>query len=201
MENLLQIIFSGVVATSTVVYAVLTWKLVKETELIRKFQIKPDVRIYFERGEANNNLLFIVVENQGFGTALNVKFQVLKNLESYPRDYFDIDGKGVFKHGIVSFYPNQKHRYYILAVESSNYNEVIEESLIIKTTYQDITRKKFECQFNLPVKETIGIGSSIPPDNYLGRIPFYLGRIDKSLKTLDNSVGELLTSKGDEQEQ
>lgn len=200
MENLLQIIFSGVVAASTVVYAVLTWKLVKETRLIRQFQIKPDVRIYFERGEANDKLLFIVVENQGFGAALNVNFQVLKNLESYPGKYFDIVGKGVFKHGIVSLYPNQKHRYFVLAIEKANYIKVIEESLIVKTTYQDVTNKKFDYEFNLLIRETIGKGTSIPPDNYSGRIPFYLERIDKSLKSLNKLVSELLSSKEGELE-
>lgn len=201
MENLLQIIFSGVVAASTVVYAVLTWKLVKETKMIRKFQIKPDVRIYFERGEANDKLLFIIVENQGFGAALNVKFRVIKNLKSYPGEYFDIVGKGVFKHGIVSLYPNQKHRYFVLAIEKANYDKVIEESLIIKTTYQDITNKKFDFEFNLPVGETVGIGSSIPPDNYSGRVPFYLERIDKSLKSIGKSVSELSSLKDGELEQ
>tara|TARA_R110002167_G_scaffold366458_1_gene598022 strand:- start:4910 stop:5512 length:603 start_codon:yes stop_codon:yes gene_type:complete len=200
MESLLQIIFSGIVTASTVVYALLTWRLVKETKLIREFQIKPDVRIYFERGEANNKLLFVVVENQGFGAALDVNFQVLKNLESYPEEYFNIKDKGVFKHGIVTLYPNQRHRYFILAIEKDNYNKVIEESLIIKTTYHDITNRKFNLTFNIPVKETVGVGLSTPPDNYSGRIPFYLERIDKSLKSLGKSVDELVTLKSDETE-
>lgn len=195
MENLLQIIFSGVVAVSTVVYAVLTWKLVNETKLIREFQIKPDIRIYFERGEANDKLLFIVVENQGPGAALHVKFQIIKNLESYPGEYFNITSKGVFKHGIVSLYPNQKYRYFVLAIEKANYEKVIEESLIIKTTFQSITRKKFVYEFNLPISETTGISSSIPPDNYSGRVSFYLEGIDKSLKAIGKSLSELPSSK------
>ena len=37
----LTIFFSGVVAASTVVYAVLTWKLVSETRKMREVQTEP----------------------------------------------------------------------------------------------------------------------------------------------------------------
>jgi hypothetical protein len=191
MGDLIQIIFSGIVTISTVVYAVLTWKLVKETKLIREFQIRPDVRIYFERGEANNMLLYITVENQGLGAAMNVKFEIVKNLEYYSNEYLNITEKGVFKHGIVTFYPNQKHRYFVSALEKSNYDKVIEETLIIKSTYQDITKNKYNIEFYLPVKEIIGIGKSTPPDNYIGRIPFYLEKIDGTLKIISKKVDDI----------
>lgn len=192
MEDLIQIIFSGIVIFSTVVYAVLTWRLVKETKKIRLFQIKPDIRVYFERGEANEQLLYIVVENQGFGAALNVSFQILKNLESYKGEYFNLKGKGVFKHGIVTLYPSQRHRYFVLPLEKENFDKIISETLIVKVNYRDITDKKFEETFSLPIIETVGVGKSIPPDTYSGRVPFYLEKIDKSLKGLSAAIDKLV---------
>ena len=43
INNLLITIFTGVVAISTVFYAILTCKLVSETKRMRKFQTEPRV--------------------------------------------------------------------------------------------------------------------------------------------------------------
>lgn len=80
MENIFQIVFSGIVAVSTVVYAILTWRLVRETRMMRQFQITPDIQIYFDRGETGSKYLYINIINKGIGTAKNVSLKSLKTL-------------------------------------------------------------------------------------------------------------------------
>ena len=71
----LQLLFSAVVALSTVVYSILTWKLVSETRRMREFQITPDINIYFEGSEADASFFHIVFKNSGLGYAKNVNLK------------------------------------------------------------------------------------------------------------------------------
>ncbi|PKB44376.1 hypothetical protein AX016_2595 [Cellulophaga sp. RHA19] len=190
--EILQIIFSGIVTLSTIVYAILTWKLVKETRMMREFQLKPDIRIYFERGEIETNYVYLVLENKGFGTALNVNFIFLSNLSSYSDDYFDVKNKGVFKNGVAAFYPNQKFNYYLLNVNKENHTKVNNETIKIEASYEDITKRKIKTTFDLSIAETSGIGKITPPNTYVGRIPFFLENINKSIKKINDTIEDLV---------
>lgn len=107
--------------------------------MIREFQLKPDIRIYFERGEIETNYVYLILENKGFGTTLNVNYIFFSNLSSYSDDYFDVKDKGVFKNVVSAFYPNQKFSYYLLNVNQENIsksikriNDTIEDLIIIQ---------------------------------------------------------------------
>ena len=66
-------VFSGIVAISTVVYAILTWRLVSETRSLRKAQFDPQlsVRIEIDRGD-HDGLFELVIRNHGGGAAQNI---------------------------------------------------------------------------------------------------------------------------------
>ena len=57
----LQLLYLGIVSLSTVVYSVLTWKLVSETRRMREFQITPDVNIFFERAESEKRMQVLYI--------------------------------------------------------------------------------------------------------------------------------------------
>ena len=44
-----SVLFSGLVALATVVYVVLTWKLVSETKKMRKVQTEPKICVLFNQ--------------------------------------------------------------------------------------------------------------------------------------------------------
>ena len=69
----LGIVFSGTVAASTVVYAILTCRLVSETRSLRKAQTDPQVsvRVESDRGD-HDGLLELVIRNHGGGAAQNI---------------------------------------------------------------------------------------------------------------------------------
>ncbi len=68
-------IFAGVVAISTLVYAGLTYLLVKETVKLRKVQTEPKISVYIEPEERWLNLVDLVIKNIGHGPAYGISFK------------------------------------------------------------------------------------------------------------------------------
>ena len=73
---LMNLIFSAVVMAATVVYAMLTASLVRETKRMRRAQTDPDVAVYLEHDEHNIGVLHFVVKNIGSGPAYDLKFEL-----------------------------------------------------------------------------------------------------------------------------
>ncbi|OQA92886.1 MAG: hypothetical protein BWY27_00147 [Bacteroidetes bacterium ADurb.Bin234] len=93
MNECLQIIFSGIVALSTVVYAVLTWRLVSETRKTREIQVTPDIHVFFEKSEADVHFVYIVLENFGYGIAYNTTFEIIKDFSVYDFEFERLENK------------------------------------------------------------------------------------------------------------
>ena len=72
--QILMVVFTGVVAFSTGVYAVLTWRLVTETRRMREFQMEPRVCIRVEADRTGLLGYELVIQNEGQGVAKNVRF-------------------------------------------------------------------------------------------------------------------------------
>jgi len=72
----MNLIFSAVVMAATVVYAMLTASLVRETKRMRRAQTDPDVAVYLEHDEHNIGVLHFVVKNIGSGPAYDLKFEL-----------------------------------------------------------------------------------------------------------------------------
>ena len=70
--GLLTIVFSGVVTSATVVYAILTWRLVAETRRMREIQTEPDISITTLNREESVSLVDIRFQNIGLGTAHHI---------------------------------------------------------------------------------------------------------------------------------
>lgn len=182
MINTLQIVFSAVVTLSTVVYSILTWKLVSETRKIREFQITPDVNVYFERSEADASFVYIVFKNSGLGHARKVKFRIVQDFKFYDFPHLSLEQKGIIKNGIDNFYSNQCHKFYFTDL-SKNHTEKQDSSLIIEVSYYSIDNTKTVKEFNLSLSDLQGTSVFTPPDNYIGRIAYELKEIKNLLKS------------------
>jgi hypothetical protein len=181
INEILQIIFSAVVALSTVAYSILTWRLVAETRRMREFQITPDINIFFERSEADPSFTFIVFKNSGLGYAKNVKIKIIKDFEHYDNINQELKSKGIIKNGIESFYSNQSYKFYFTDV-SQNHHQKMSDNLLLKTTYYDLNNKMFTKEINLSLFELTGMSVLTPPDSYLGMISYELSEIKKLIK-------------------
>lgn len=71
----LSVLFAGIVAISTIIYAILTGSLVRETKKMRKVQTEPKIAVYLEQNNAIQNSLDMVIKNIGMGSAHNIKFE------------------------------------------------------------------------------------------------------------------------------
>jgi len=180
-NDILQIIFSAVVALSAVFYSILTRQLVSETKKIREFQITPDINIYFERSETDASITYIIFKNTGLGYAKNVKFEILKDFTHYDNENHELKSKGIIKNGLGSFYANQIYSFYFTDV-SQNYDQKISDNLIIKITYHNLNNKKFTKKINLSLFELAGMSVLTPPDSYIGMISFELAEIKKLIQ-------------------
>lgn len=73
---MLNVIFSGLVAISTVVYAVLTWQLVSETRKMREAQQEPKFLVTTQPREDSLDFVEMIVKNIGLEPAYEVKFEI-----------------------------------------------------------------------------------------------------------------------------
>ena len=75
LGEILIIVFTGVVAGSTVAYAVLTWRLVAETRRLREAQTEPRVSMRLELAErVGHGGIELLIRNEGQGPAQNIRF-------------------------------------------------------------------------------------------------------------------------------
>src|SRR2546430_2764152 len=72
----LTLLFSCTVAIATVVYAMLTRALVRETIQLRRAGTNPDIAIYFEPDEKSISIVTLVIRNIGSGPAYRLAFTV-----------------------------------------------------------------------------------------------------------------------------
>jgi len=103
----LNLLFSFVVAISTVFYVVLTRQLVAETKRMRQAQQKPRISMTIQPREDLLNFVDLIIENIGLGAAYNVKFEIEPDSE-YGFKQGKLSNVGFIKRGISYFPPNQK---------------------------------------------------------------------------------------------
>lgn len=181
INQILTLVFSGIVAISTIVYAILTSNLVKETKATRLLQITPDVQIYLEKAETDAHLVYFIIENFGFGIAYDVRFTFIKDFEFYESDILKVSNMGSVKHGLSSFYPKQRYKYFFTNL-LTDFENKINDKIEIQVSFKDIFNSEYKRNFVLRLSEILGTGMMMsPPDSFIGRISYELTEINKKL--------------------
>ena len=139
-----SLIFSGVVAISTVIYAILTWKLVSETKKMREVQTEPKLSIFIESNPKHHVLKDLVVQNIGLGPAHDVKFETHS-------DFKLITGKALdelklIKNGIKYLSPNNRYQF-LLANLYQNFKGKANHPFEIKVSYKNSLGKLYSDSF------------------------------------------------------
>jgi hypothetical protein len=111
-------IFTAAVSASTVVYAILTWTLVRETSKMRKNQIEPYIVAYLDITETNAKIAYLKTKNVGQGVALNVKFKITKDLNYQGgRKLADYP---YFRDGVKYFSPDHLDKHLLVSFETTD---------------------------------------------------------------------------------
>ena len=173
------IIFTGVVAVSTVVYVILTGTLVYETRKMRKNQVDPYIVAYLDIAETSASIVYLKTKNIGLGVALNVKFKIIKELEYDNNE--KLSDFSYFLDGVKYFPPNHEDKHLLVTFGTDN-DAKSTDSIIFEVEYESILneKKKNRCELNL--REIVGKGNLIPPETHIGNISYRLEKIQKLLE-------------------
>ncbi|MGB8226938.1 MAG: hypothetical protein WCE45_08785 [Sedimentisphaerales bacterium] len=178
ISSISTIIFSALVAFSTVIYAVLTWKLVSETIKLRKAQTEPTISIRIEPNEHCLLYCDMIIQNIGLGPAYDLKFYLDSEIK-------DIDGKplselNLIKNGIRYLAPNSKRQFFFAQFsEKSKDTMKIRDSFEIKVIYKNSQDEILDECFTIDFSEFLGLTT-------LGELPMY--SIAKSLKAIESKI-------------
>lgn len=81
-SGVINLVFAGVVAASTAVYAWLTARLVSETRRLREAETEPRIEVFYRPRDEWISLIDIVVKNIGSGPAYDLSFRWTANTDS-----------------------------------------------------------------------------------------------------------------------
>jgi len=175
------VIFSAVVAIATIVYAILTWKLVSETRKMREAQTEPKISVTIQPIEEWTNLIDMVIQNIGLGPAYDIKFEINPDFE-YMKGKF-LSELGFMKNGIKYLAPNQKLQFFLTNM-IENFEEKIKKPFEIRVTYQNSIGKTYEDVYMIDFSQLIGLIR-------LGKPPLY--KIAKNVEEIKKDIHNLST--------
>jgi len=177
----LAVIFSFVVAFATIIYAILTWKLVSETRRMREVQTEPKVSVIIQPREERINFIDMVIQNVGLGPAYNIKFEINPDFEY-------INGKtlselGFIKNGLPYLAPKQKLQFFLTDM-TKNFEEKIKKSFKIKVIYQNGIGKSYEDVYIIDFSQLTGLV-------HFGDHPLY--KIAKEIEEIRKDIHRITT--------
>lgn len=177
-------LFSMVVAIATVIYAVLTHRLVSETRRMRQVQTEPAIAIWAEPSEFGINFLNLVIENVGQGVARNIKLSASPDIHRKPdRPLSDL---GLFKNGLPHLAPRQRIKFFLLNVldgpSKSKGGDLSHLNFQVTATYANSTGATYTESFSIDISALEGFGT-------IGTPP--LISIARDLERLQRDVGHL----------
>jgi hypothetical protein len=150
---LVNLIFSGVVMTATVVYAILTASLVKETKRMRRAQTDPEVAAYLEPDYHSIGLLHLVIRNVGSGPAHDVRFELSNvNLADWAAEA--IQRLRIWEHGIRYLAPGSSIR----TVAGAAFQEGAQDfTLTVRVLYADAENHQRDATYILDFISHTGV--------------------------------------------
>lgn len=180
-SGFLSLVFAAIVAASTVVYAILTSKLVSETRRMRKMQTEPNISVRVESNERAIKFVDIVVENIGAGPAFDVKFRLKDDLKLFANDKFS--EIGFIKNGLKYLAPKQKLRYFLLDLPRVLNDDSI-RPLEINVEFKDYLNENYKSKFEINFDEFRNLSQ-------MGSPP--LLEISRSIKKISEDLSYLVS--------
>jgi len=183
-------VFSGLVTLATLVYAVLTWKLVSETKKMRRAQTDAKVTVRVEPRKETIHLLKLIVANEGIGPAYDVKFEILPNLSSKIEASIKekIESLGYFDKGIEYLSPNQEISTFLTSI-LQDYDAKIETSFNIKVSYTNSSGQKAKDTYLIDLSIFKGLSQIGKPNLYT--IAKEIEKIQKDFHNIATGVKKL----------
>lgn len=180
-NSTLTLIFSGVVTLSTVIYAILTWRLTNETIKMRKAQTDPNIAIYLMPTKVSMHFLDLIIKNIGSGPAYDVTFKVLEEFDVADKMDRKLSEIAFLKEGIKYMPPNYSVETYAFQL-LGQYEEIIDKSIKIEVSYKNYEKKKLSEIIHLNMSQFKG-------KQTLGEEP--LIKIANSIESMKNNIQKI----------
>jgi hypothetical protein len=179
----LSILFSAAVTVATVVYAILTWKLVTETRLLREAQTEPRIEITAQPFETAFHLLRLQVRNTGLGPAQRLRFRikVIEGGEPAQRMLSELTKPNFFAKGLEYFGPGQE-RFSAFTNMTVDHNAKVAAVFEVMMRYEGATGKRYEASTFIDMAEWKGAQKLGTPS---------LHKIANSIDKLQRDIGHL----------
>ena len=187
LSEVLIVMFTGVVAVSTVAYAVLTWRLVSETSQLRKAQTEPRVSVRVEIAEmVGHGGLELVVRNEGQGPAQGISFE----FEGDPTYFVDhgnilpIDKIPAIENGLSYLGPGQSFRFLLGWLFGEAFERASQKPWTFHVDYESMSGKRARATYILDFLQfaQLPIGSASP-----------LSEMEKHVRTIKDDFHHVTT--------
>lgn len=172
-------------ALATVVYALLTWKLVSETRKMREVQTEPKVSAIIQPEEQWLNFIDLIIQNIGLGPAYNIKFEVNPDFEDRHMKLSEI---GFIKNGLKYLAPNQKIQFFLTSLVE-RYEEKVKKPFEIKITYQNFIGKTYNDIYWIDFSQQSGTCQLGKPPLY--KIAENIEEIQKDINRISNGSNKI----------
>lgn len=183
VTDVFLLVFSGVVAISTLIYAYLTWKLVGETRRMREVQTEPKISVFIELNQHFDSHIDLVIRNDGHGPAYDIQFTFHGDPTYFGEDR-PVDQLPVIRNGLTYLAPNQTFRFVLGGFIGEAFYRAIQKPWSIDVVCESQTKKSYKDSYTIDFSQfselMLGGGS-----------PLY--KIEKHLDSLNRDVHHLTT--------
>ena len=182
----ISLFLSAALVITTVVLALATGTLVRETKRMREFQETPRLSIRVEKTGETGKFLNLVLRNEGQGVAKNVRFG---DFNGYPLSYSEgveraigvsnVIDQPLFKKGLMQWESGQTFTFLLGSALDEDFTIAAQSPWIFHVQYESMSGMKFNEV--LEVDLTFLLGPYIPEVNHLKTISETLSEIHKAV--------------------
>lgn len=183
----LTVVFSAVVALSTMVYAILTWKLVTVNEKMMELQIEPNISVFLQPKEGDIYFVEMVIKNIGNGPAYNITFNVDPDFEYGENKY--LSEKGCFQK--LNYLPPGKEFKFFLTSLLEDTERKLNTKFDVKVKYYDKFDRPASEIFTIDFSEFDGLTQVGEPP--LKEIANNTSNISKNIKKISSGTKRIKT--------
>jgi hypothetical protein len=177
----------AILALTTIIYAVITSRMLYETKKMRQSQTEPDVFITVQPQEGVRVILNLVIQNIGLGAAYDLRFKVEPDIKV--RSGKNLSDINFMKHGFRYLAPKQKLECFIAGSmeEAQKKEDILHE---ITVYYRNKNKKSYEASFVLDFTEYFGM-MHVDANPFKGIVD-KLETIHKDFDNVSSSTGSKL---------
>ena len=177
----LTVIFTGIVTLSTVVYALLTGVLVKETRKMRHAQTEPRIDVIHRPRDEWIALIDVAVKNIGLGPAYDVQFDIfpLTGGETAEKLVAELKEKNFLHNGLKYLSPGQEIASFFTNA-NEDFDAKMKSQVLINVSYRSATGTKYNNEYLIDLSELKGM-------QRIGEPPLY--KISKNIEAIKKDIG------------